>query len=67
MGLTEKRIAALAERRGARAIAVENFLRSLGTLSLEHALANLELDARLYRWNAATQAAIRAGILEAFR
>ncbi len=66
MSLTKDRIDELAAKRGVRAIAVQNFLGSLGTLSKPHALANLEQDARLYCWNAPTIAAIRTGIRESF-
>lgn len=66
MPLTNKRIAELAERRGARAQAVENFLGSLASMRERDARVNLEADARSYRWNAATVAAIRAGLKEAY-
>lgn len=42
--------------------AVDNFLASLGSLTKDQALANLALDARSYKWNAETIAAIKAGI-----
>lgn len=42
--------------------AVDNFLASLGSLTKDQALANLALDARSYRWNAETVAAIKGGI-----
>lgn len=64
--LTRERINELAAKRGARAIAVQNFLGSLAG-GQSDALANLELDARSYRWNAATIAAIRQGIREHFQ
>lgn len=66
MTITNARIAELAEKKGVRTIAVENFLRSLGKLSERDALANLELDAELYSWNTATIRTIRAGIREAY-
>ena len=58
--ITSSQISRLATRDGVRRIAVENFLSSMDDPS--EALANLELDARLYRWNAATVRAIRDGI-----
>ena len=54
-------IASLAARKGVRRIAVENFLSSMGDVA-EYASANLQLDSRLYKWNVATQKAIRDGI-----
>lgn len=66
MALTSEEIKALSERRGAKAIAVQNFLGTLGDMSRGDALANLTLDAGLYKWNAATKKAIRDGILKHF-
>lgn len=58
----------LASRAGVKKVAVENFLISLDTAAPKDAhLANLEMDARLYKWNAATVAAIRTGISTAYR
>jgi nitrous oxide reductase len=60
----------LASRKGARKIAVENFLASLPTDSEDaerNAYLNLDLDSRLYKWNAATVKAIRKGIERTFR
>ena len=54
-------IASLAARTNVRKVAVVNFLSSMGPVA-EDATANLQLDTRLYRWNAATQRAIRDGI-----
>lgn len=49
-------------------IAVENFLGTLKqTKRLDHALMNLDADARGYKWNLSTKNAIRIGILEHFR
>ena len=48
-------------------IAVENFLGSLEGMNRLEAQANLDMDARLYRWNAATVKAIRAGINKHFK
>lgn len=59
--LTSEEIAKLAARKGVKQIAVENFLATMG----EDAMAahmNMGQDARDYKWNAATQNAIRAGI-----
>jgi uncharacterized NAD-dependent epimerase/dehydratase family protein len=67
MPLTQDRINELAAKPSVRAIAVKNFLGSLGTQSKRVALANLEQDARAYGWNARTIAAIRTGIVESFR
>lgn len=58
------RIIKLSEGKGVKSIAVINFLSSLGDLTLQEALANLNLDANLYKWNAATVNAIRKGILD---
>jgi hypothetical protein len=60
--LTAARINQLASRKGVKKIAVENFLSTMG--SRDDALVNLGEDARSYGWNAATQRAIRTGILE---
>jgi len=59
--LTIKEIEKLAARKGAKRIAVENFLFSMGT-DERAANYNLSLDAGLYGWNLKTTAAIRAGI-----
>jgi len=58
------RIVKLSEGKGVKSIAVINFLSSLGDLTRQEALANLNLDANLYKWNAATVNAIRKGILD---
>lgn len=50
-----------------RQIAVENFLGSLGGMTRDDANANLEMDARMYKWNAATVKAIRTGISKHFK
>ena len=53
----------LTARKGVRAIAVENFLGSLDPADSKSAMfANLRDDARAYKWNAATVAAISDGI-----
>jgi hypothetical protein len=49
-----------------KTVAVENFLGSLEGLTKSEAYANLRLDARLYKWNAATVKAINAGIAKHF-
>jgi len=59
--LTLQEIKLLASRPGIKRMAVENFLMSMGTNNLI-TKANLELDAKLYKWNSATIRAIRAGI-----
>jgi len=60
--LTKETISELADRDDVRSIAVWNFLSTLGGQSVEEALCNLALDAKLYLWNGATQGAIREGI-----
>ena len=66
--LTDAEVAKFATRKGAKRIAVENFL---GTLDERAGLygnrQNLYADARSYGWNAATFEAIRQGIGLAFR
>jgi len=53
----------MATRKGVRKIAVENFLGSLDGLQGWEIIANLKNDARLYKWNATTVNAIKAGIV----
>ncbi len=65
MKLATVRIEELASRPGVKRDAVENFLGTLGELTREEALANLELDVRSYCWNTATGRAIQQGIMEA--
>lgn len=60
--LSSSDIDKLASRKGVKCIAVQNFLSSLHGGSAFEAYANLQLDTRLYKWNAATQSAIRKGI-----
>lgn len=48
-------------------IAVDNFLGSLGGVSERDAIDNLNMDAKMYKWNAATVSAIRKGIREHFK
>ena len=59
----------LASGKSVRKIAVENFLMSLTTEGSDaewNAYLNLDLDARLYKWNAATRKAIWIGITKTF-
>jgi len=65
MKLSYARIEALASLPGVKRIAVENFLATLGDLTREEALANLEQDVRSYKWNVQTGRAIQQGIMEA--
>jgi len=62
MELTIQQIEELASRPDVRRIAVENFLMSLDDLTHAEAVANLHLDAGLYKWNSQTKKAIREGI-----
>lgn len=41
-------------RRQHERMAIENFMATLGGLSLDEALANVELDARAYGWDRST-------------
>ncbi len=59
--LTSKQIETLASRPGVKRIAVENFLSSLSGNGSDD-FENCRMDARLYKWNAATVAAINKGI-----
>ena len=59
--LTQKEINKIASRHLVKKIAAENFLSSMGT-NYDHAMGNLAMDARLYRWNKQTIRAIEAGI-----
>lgn len=53
----------LAKYPDAKKIAVENFLMTVGNNpNPQCALANLQMDANLYKWNQATQRAIKEGI-----
>lgn len=69
--LTAARITELAAWEGAKTIAVQNFLGTLGPpgagMTEEEAIQNLILDARSYRWNTITVRAIEQGIRESFR
>jgi len=46
----------------ARRMAVENFIMSSVGNRYDYQLANLEIDAELYKWNEATRQAIRTGL-----
>jgi hypothetical protein len=61
--LTPEKIQELANRKGVRRIAVENFLGTLGNEGgAREAKMNMYQDASGYKWNAATQLAILRGI-----
>ena len=59
--LTLEEIQKFSSRKGVKAVAVSNFLMSMGT-DQRYVYGNLDLDAGLYKWNAATYRAISAGI-----
>lgn len=63
--LTSEEIEKLASRKGAKRVAVENFLMSAfyENTRLEDVFGNLDNDTRSYKWNSATYNAIKAGIL----
>lgn len=60
--LTAEKVQELANKKGVRRVAVENFLGTLGKEGELYATLNMRQDARDYKWNAATQAAISQGI-----
>lgn len=60
--LDSSEINKLASAKGVKAIAVQNFLSSLYDSDSIDAMANCRMDARLYKWNAATVNAIQKGI-----
>ncbi len=65
--LSDTEIESLARRKGVKAIAVENFLGSLGNAGgIQAELANLRDDALSYKWNTATVKAIETGIKKAY-
>lgn len=67
MSLSIADMTKLANRSGVNSNAVLNFLMTIESNdSASIAGMNLEMDAKLYRWNAATKAAIRAGIQKHF-
>lgn len=59
--LTGKEIEEFANRNGAKKIAVENFLMSMGA-DLTIAMGNLGIDAKQYGWNQDTINAIVEGM-----
>ena len=59
--LKEEEIQKLANLKGVRKIAVENFLGTMGTDD-RAAKGNLWLDAQSYKWNGKTVSTIRRGI-----
>ena len=64
--LTNKEIEEFANRPGAKKIAAENFLMSIGEEDdLNNTIRNLLLDAKSYSWNKETIETIIDGILEA--
>ena len=66
--LTAEEIEKLAMRKGVKKIAVENFLMTVTNNANERdAWMNLEMDARLYKWNVKTVRAIGDGIQLAFQ
>ena len=66
--LTNKEIEKLANRKNVKAIAVYNFLGTLDeSIGYTGNGYNLICDARSYKWNSATQTAIRKGIEMAFK
>jgi hypothetical protein len=66
--LMTNEINALASGKGVRQIAVENFLSTINTeLALWQHMANLDMDARLYKWNGATVRAITKGLKMAYK
>ena len=60
--LTNKEIEEFANRPGAKKIAVEKFLMSMGE-DLTNAMGNLGLDAKSYKWNRETINAVLEGML----
>ncbi len=62
-----KEIERLASKPGVRRIAVENFLLTVENNDNSYiAMENLYMDAGLYKWNIATQKAIKEGIKKYF-
>ena len=64
--LNKDEITTFANRNGAKKIAVENFLMSMGTNEI-CALFNMDSDRTLYSWNRETVDAIESGIIKASR
>ena len=65
--ITDTQIEKLASRKGVKKIAVENFLGTLGSMSEWEARANMNMDAGMYKWNAATRRALDSGIKTAYK
>jgi hypothetical protein len=66
--LTDAEIAKLASRAGVKKVAVENFLGSLYAPAGQSGnVANAYMDAKSYKWNAATIGAIVDGIKLAYK
>lgn len=59
--LSIEEIEQFAKREGVKEVAVFNFLSSCEG-EYVHAIANMRMDARVYKWNAATCEAIEAGL-----
>lgn len=65
--LTPERIKELATRKNVKQIAVENFLSTLYPGDeRSNTIDNLYMDAKMYKWNAATVKAIQIGVDEFF-
>lgn len=64
--ITATRIEKLAKGKNVKTVAVQNFLGTLGDMTYQEAIANVEMDARSYRWSRETVAALRKGISEHF-
>lgn len=64
--LTSQKIESLSKLKGVKSIAVINFLSTLDGLTPREAHYNSRMDARLYKWNAATVKAIDKGMIEYF-
>ena len=62
--LTSEEIERFASRENVKRVPVENFLMTVSNNpNRDTALANLDMDARLYHWSRDTVMAITAGIL----
>lgn len=64
--ITPTQIEELSNRPEVKTRAVQNFLGTLHGMSYQEALGNAEMDAKSYRWNYETIAAIREGLLNHF-
>lgn len=66
--LSSEDIQKYAARKGVKKIAVENFLSTLGNAGSKGGeLANLYMDAQMYKWKSATIRAIESGINKAYK